>query len=59
MASNYTDPLESLLYPDRVNYANGVMLDENDFRAECVFGKAGKARSVREYGEEAAWVGSG
>lgn len=34
MASQYLDPLEKLLYPDRVNYANGVLLDENDFKAE-------------------------
>jgi len=37
MASDYSDPLETLLYPDRVNYANGVFLNENDFRAEQAY----------------------
>jgi len=47
MASNYSDPLETLLYPDRVNYANGVLLDENDFRAEQAYyrGRLGRALS--------------
>ena len=47
MASDYTDPLEFLLYPDRVNYANGVLLDENDFKAEQAYvrGRLGRALS--------------
>ena len=47
MASKYEDPLENLLYPDRVNYANGVLLDENDFKAEQTYfrGRLGRALS--------------
>jgi hypothetical protein len=47
MASNYSDPLETLQYPDRVNYANGVLLDEKDFRAEQAYnrGRLGRALS--------------
>ncbi len=47
MASNYSDPMETLQYPDRVNYANGVLLDENDFRAEQAYhrGRLGRALS--------------
>jgi hypothetical protein len=47
MASNYLDPLETLQYPDRVNYANGVLLDEEDFRAEQAYyrGRSGRALS--------------
>ncbi|MCJ8500100.1 hypothetical protein [Desulfatitalea alkaliphila] len=45
MAAKTTDPLETLRYPDRVNYANGVLLDENDFRAEQAYfrGRLGRA----------------
>lgn len=47
MAFNYEDPLEKLNYPDRVNYANGVLLDENDFRAEQAYnrGRLGRVLS--------------
>jgi hypothetical protein len=47
MASDYSDPLETLLYPERVNYANGVLLDENDFQAEQAYfrGRLGRALS--------------
>ena len=47
MASDYSDPLETLLYPDRVNYANGVLLDENDFQAEQAYfrGRLGRGWS--------------
>ena len=47
MASDYSDPLETLLYPDRVNYANGVLLDEKDFKAEQAYfrGRMGRALS--------------
>jgi len=47
MASKYKDPLENLLYPDRVNYANGVLLDEKDFKAEQTYfrGRLGRALS--------------
>ena len=37
MSTQYSDPLERPLYPDRVNYANGVLLDENDFKAEQTY----------------------
>jgi len=45
--ADFTDPLETLLYPDRVNYANGVLLDEKDFRAEQAYfrGRLGRALS--------------
>jgi len=46
MASNYTDPLENLMYPDRVNYANGVLLDEKDFRAEQAYYRGRLGRSL-------------
>jgi hypothetical protein len=46
MASDYSDPLESLLYPDRVNYANGVLLDENDFRAEQAYFRGRLSRTL-------------
>jgi len=47
MAGDYSDPLETLLYPDRVNYANGVLLDEKDFKAEQAYfrGRSGRALS--------------
>jgi len=39
--------METLLFPDRVNYANGVLLDENDFQAEQAYfrGRLGRALS--------------
>jgi len=45
MASDYLDPLEKLMYPERVNYANGVLLDENDFKSEQAYfrGRLGRA----------------
>ena len=46
MASTYKDPLENLLYPDRVNYANGVLLDENDFKAEQTYFRGRLGRSL-------------
>lgn len=41
----YPDPMEKRLDPDRVNYANGVLLDENDFRDEQTYfrGRLGRA----------------
>jgi hypothetical protein len=47
MANDYSDPLETPLYPDRVNYANGVLLDEKDFRAEQAYfrGRLGRVLS--------------
>lgn len=47
MASNYSDPLETMSYADRVNYANGILLDENDFRAEQAYhrGRLGRMLS--------------
>jgi hypothetical protein len=46
MASDYTDPLESLIYPDKVNYANGVLLDETDFKAEQAYHRGRLGRSL-------------
>lgn len=41
----YPDPMEKRLDPDRVNYANGVLLDKNDFRDEQTYfrGRLGRA----------------
>ena len=46
MAFRYYDPLEKLRYPDRVNYANGVMLDENDFKAEQAYFRGRLSRAL-------------
>lgn len=45
MASNHTDPLEGSIRPLRVNYANGVLLDEKDFNDEQTYfrGRMGRA----------------
>lgn len=46
MTSRYLDPLEQLHYPDRVNYANGVLLDENDFKAEQTYFRGRLSRTL-------------
>jgi len=46
MASKYEDPLENLVYPDRVNYANGVLLDESDFKAEQTYFRGRMGRTL-------------
>jgi hypothetical protein len=45
MASNYPDPMEAGIRPERVNYENGVLLDENDFKDEQTYfrGRLGRA----------------
>jgi len=45
MAFTYTDPLEGPVRPERVNYENGVLLDETDFRDEQTYfrGRLGRA----------------
>ena len=45
MASNLTDPLEERVVPERLNYENGVLLDENDFKDEQTYfrGRLGRA----------------
>lgn len=47
MASNYPDPMEASIRPERVNYENGVLLDENDFKDEQTYfrGRLGRALS--------------
>lgn len=46
MAPRYVDPLEKPLYPERVNYANGVLLDENDFKAEQAYFRGRLSRAL-------------
>ncbi len=45
MDSTFPDPLEKRIYPERVNYENGVLLDENDFKDEQTYlrGRLGRA----------------
>ena len=45
MALNYPDPMEGRIRPERVNYENGVLLDENDFKDEQNYfrGRLGRA----------------
>jgi len=46
MATKYKDPLEKPLEPDRVNYANGILLDEQDFNAEQAYFRGRLSRAL-------------
>ena len=46
MSSRHPDPLVQPHDPDRVNYANGVLLDEKDFREEQTYSRSRLARAL-------------
>ena len=46
MSSRYPDPLATPHDPDRVYYANGVLLDEKDFREEQTYHRSRLARAL-------------
>lgn len=46
MSSRHRDPLVQPHDPDRVNYANGVLLDEKDFREEQTYSRSRLARAL-------------
>jgi len=46
MSDQSIDPLEKPLTPVRVNYANGVLLDEDDFRAEQAYFRGRLSRAM-------------
>lgn len=46
MADKPLDPLEKPLPPVRVNYANGILLDEEDFRAEQAYNRGRLSRAL-------------
>lgn len=46
MVSNYSDPLEERINPERLNYENGILLDEKDFKDEQTYFRGRLSRAL-------------